>query len=122
MAKPDDILPQKEAAVRISRSIDTIRRWRKEDVIQTYREPGSRTAFVSLKEVLQVVGLQSQGHVASPIMRSGPPAREGMLDLMRSHLLAIISVLCVFSNAYAQDSSDQTEEIERFKNDIFIPV
>jgi len=90
MAQPNDLVTQKEAASHIQKSVDTIRNWRKKDALKTYSKPGSRSAFVSLSQVLNVAGLQAQGHDAAPVKKGGPSrANQGIEQALQAHLASL---------------------------------
>ena len=92
--KPNDLIPQKEAAEKVGKTLATIRNWRKKGILQTFSEKGSRSALVSLAQLMQVAGLQAQGHVAAPVRRTGPssvkPDSE-VLSALKAHLSSLES-------------------------------
>lgn len=94
--RPNDIIPQKEAAEKIGKSLATIRNWRKKGALETYTEPGSRSAMVSLSQLMQVAGLQAQGHSNAPVQRSGPLSSilkgdSEVVSAMKAHLSSLES-------------------------------
>lgn len=90
MAQPKDLVTQKEAASHVQKSVDTIRNWRRKEVVKSYKKPGSRSAFVSLSQVMQVAGLQAQGHEAAPVKKGGPSrSGHGMEQALMAHLSSL---------------------------------
>lgn len=55
-ARPDDLLTLKQAATLLGRSVDTLRRWRRERGLRDWRDPADRSAptLVSRADVIDI--------------------------------------------------------------------
>jgi hypothetical protein len=71
-----DPITQADAAQFINKSISTVRRWREQAHLVSYRSDNGRV-WVSREAVLRLAGMQAAGHPSSPVQRRGAqPPRE----------------------------------------------
>lgn len=83
---PDDLIPLKEASKLIGRSVDTLRRWKRQGTIDFHQNPDDKSKlYVSRGAVLQATSVKVAP--VEPVPAVAPAAtKSAELDAIKAHL------------------------------------